>query len=96
MFEECEEDHDECGQQVEDEPGDEEGFGVDSSNPPEECEPGECVEGEDVAVPEEVAVDESEDEEPCASGVPEGGAGAEFGVVELGGVIELSCVHDDA
>jgi len=84
--------------EVDGEPGEELEFGVDPADPPEECDPGECVEGEDVAVPEEVAVDEPEEEEPSAPSMPESCAGVEFGV-ELArsiGSVELAGVHDNA
>lgn len=98
VFTECDCEQYECSCEVEHKSAEDLDFGVDSAYPPEQCEPGECVECEDIAVPEEVCVDEAEEEEPCASDVPERGAGAEFGVVVaffVGGV-ELPGVHDDA
>lgn len=95
----CGETHEEDSAQVVDcEAAEEEVLWFESADPPHECESGDCVVGEDVAVPEEVGVHESKEEEPGASGEPEGGAFGEFGVVFALFVcaIELAGVHDDS
>lgn len=67
----CGETHEEDSARVVDsEASEEEVLWFESADPPHECESGDCVVGEDVAVPEEVGVHESEEEEPGASGVP--------------------------